>query len=59
MAPPTNVSKIFGVCGGLTTLSVCIVMLWNEYLSIDILTSMVAIISLTVIWLNKDVPTIE
>ena len=59
MPPPSDVSKIFGVCGGLTTLSVCAVMVWNEYFSIDILTSMVALVSLTVIWLNKGVPTDE
>jgi hypothetical protein len=59
MAPPTDVSKVFGVCGGLTTLAVCAVMLWNEFFSIDILTSMVAVISLAVIWLNSGVPTTE
>jgi hypothetical protein len=32
-------------------------MLWNEFFSINILMLMAAIISLTVIWLNKGVPT--
>jgi hypothetical protein len=59
MAPPTNVSKIFGICGGLTTLAVCGVMLWNEFFNIDVLTSMVALISLAVIWINRGVPTDE
>ena len=46
MAPATGISKVFGVCGGLTTLAVCGVMVWNEYFSIDILTSMCALVLL-------------